>query len=246
MKMRFTAAGLLFSLVFAAHAADHAPHWGYSSEHGPEHWGDMEADFATCKLGKAQSPIDIRGAKKNALPALDFKYTASMAEVINNGHTIQVNLTDGGALNLDGVAYKLVQFHFHAPSEVTINGKTYPMELHLMHKNAEGKWAVVALLLEEGTANAALDSVFSNLPQTKGSKKTLDENLNSATFLPTVHNYFKYIGSLTTPPCSEGVRWQVLKQPVNVSKAQIAAFRTLYHMNARPVQPLNNRTVEEN
>jgi carbonic anhydrase len=245
MKMRFMA-GLLFTLTFAAYGDDHAPHWGYSGEHGPVQWGDMEADFAACKLGKEQSPIDIRGAKKSALPALDFKYKTGLAEVVNNGHTIQVNLADGGVLNLDGDPYKLVQFHFHTPSEETINGKAYPLEVHLVHKNAEGKLAVVAVMLEEGTANAALDSVFNNLPPTEGSKKTLDANLIAATFLPTARSYFKYAGSLTTPPCSEGVRWQVLKQPVDVSKGQIAAFRKLYPMNARPLQLLNGRTIEEN
>jgi len=121
MKIRsVVATGLLITVAFVAHAADEAPHWGYGGEHGPKKWGDMEAGFSACKLGKEQSPIDIRNAKKSALPALDFKYTKSSAEVVNNGHTIQVNLVDGGVLNLDGVPYGLVQFHFHAPSEEKI------------------------------------------------------------------------------------------------------------------------------
>ncbi len=246
MKIRSVATGLLITVAFVAHAADQAPQWGYSGEHGPEKWGDMEAGFAACKLGKEQSPIDILNAKKSALPALDFKYAKSGAEVVNNGHTIQVNLVDGGVLNLDGVPYKLVQFHFHAPSEEKINGKAYPMEAHLVHQNAKGQLAVVAVLLTEGKANTALGPVFKNLPQAEGSKKTIGANFNAAELLPAARGYFKYVGSLTTPPCSEGVRWQVLKQPVEVSKAQIAAFRKLYNMNARPVQPLNDRKVEEN
>ena len=247
MKIRsVVATGLLITVAFVAHAADEAPHWGYGGEHGPKKWGDMEAGFSACKLGKEQSPIDIRNAKKSALPALDFKYTKSSAEVVNNGHTIQVNLVDGGVLNLDGVPYRLVQFHFHAPSEEKINGKAYPMEAHLVHQSTEEKLAVVAVMLTEGRANTALGPVFKNLPQTEGSKKTLGANLSAAELLPAAHGYFRYIGSLTTPPCSEGVRWQVLKQPVEVSKAQIAAFRKLYNMNARPVQPLNDRKVEEN
>ena len=246
MKMRSVAAGLLITVAFVAHAADHAPHWGYGGEHGPEEWGDMEADFSACKLGKEQSPIDIRNATKSTLPPLDFKYAKSSAEVVNNGHTIQVNLADGGVLTLDGVPYKLVQFHFHAPSEEKIGGKAYPMEAHLVHQSAEGKLAVVAVLLTEGRANAALNSVFRDLPQTEGAEKTLDANFNAAELLPIARGYYTYVGSLTTPPCSEGVRWQVLKQPVEVSKAQIAAFRKLYSMNARPVQPLNDRKVEEN
>ena len=245
MNMRYMATGLLITVAFVAHAADDAPHWGYGGEHGPEDWGDMEAGFSACKLGKEQAPIDIRNATKSALPALDFEYTKSSAEVVNNGHTIQVNLVDGGVLNLDGVPYKLVQFHFHTPSEEKINGKAYSMGAHLVHQSAAGQLAVVAVLLTEGRANAALGPVFENLPQTEGSKKTLGASFNAAELLPAARDYFRYVGSLTTPPCSEGVRWQVLKQPVYVSKAQIAAFRKLYNMNARPVQPLNDRKVEE-
>jgi carbonic anhydrase len=234
------------AVAFVTHAADQAPHWGYGGEHGPDSWGDMEADYSTCKLGKAQSPIDIRSAEKSALPALDFEYTKSSAEIVNNGHTIQVNLADGGVLNLDGVPYKLVQFHFHTPSEEELNGKRYAMVAHLVHQSADGKFAVVAIMLTEGKTNAALGPVFNNLPQAVGSTKTLDAGFNAAELLPAERSYFRYVGSLTTPPCSEGVRWQVMRQPVEVSKAQIAAFRKLYKMNARPVQALNGRKVEGN
>lgn len=246
MKMQFVTAGLLLTLAFVAHASEDAPHWGYGGEHGPEKWGTMEDDFSTCTLGKEQSPIDILKATKSALPTLDFQYKKSDAEIVNNGHTIQVNLIDGGVLNLDGIPYKLVQFHFHTPSEEKINGKAYPLEAHLVHQSAEGKLAVVAVLIQEGSANAALALVFSNLPQTEGNRKKLDSSLSAAELLPATHSYYKYVGSLTTPPCSEGVRWQVLKQPIEVSKTQIAAFRKLYTMNARPTQPLNNRKIEEN
>jgi len=244
--MRSVFAGLLMTAAFVAYAADHAPHWGYGGEHGPEHWGDMEAGFATCKLGKEQSPIDIRNASHGELPALEFGYTKSGAEVVNNGHTIQVNLVDGGALTLEGVPYKLVQFHFHAPSENEVDGKAYSMELHLVHQSAEGHLAVVAVLLTEGKANAALGPVFANLPPTEGGRKPLGAGFNAAGLLPAARGYYKYFGSLTTPPCTEGVRWQVLKQPVEVSKDQVSAFHKLYKTNARPVQPLNGRTVEEN
>jgi len=246
MNMRTPALGLLLTVAFFAQAATHAPHWGYGGEHGPQKWGDMEADFATCKLGKLQSPIDIRGATKSALPALDIQYAKSSADVVNNGHTIQVNLADGGVLNLDGVPYKLVQFHFHAPSEEKIDGKANSMVIHLVHQNADKKLAVVAVLLTEGKGNVALDSVFKNMPQHEGGKKKLGASFNAADLLPAERGYFRYVGSLTTPPCSEGVRWQVLKQPVEVSKAQVAAFRKLYSMNARPVQPSNDRKIEEN
>jgi carbonic anhydrase len=244
VKFQLAVTGVLMTIALAASATE-GPHWGYGGAHGPKEWGDMEAGFAECKLGKAQSPIDIHDAKKAALPALDFQYAKSGGEIVNNGHTIQVNLANGGVLNLDGVPYKLVQFHFHGPSEEKINGKASAMVIHLVHQNAEGKLAVVAVLLKEGKANAALDPVFKNMPKEEGSKKALDADLNATDLLPSKHGYYKFVGSLTTPPCSEGVRWQVLKQPVEVSKAQVAAFHALYKMNARPVQPLNGRVVEE-
>src|SRR3982751_4596341 len=184
MKIISALTALLVTAALAAHAADHAPYWGYRGEHGPAKWGDMEAGFSQCKLGKEQSPVDIRNAKKSALPALDFNYKQSNAEAINNGHTIQVSLADGGVLNLDGVLYKLVQFHFHTPSEEKIDGKARAMVAHLVHQNAGGKLAVVAVLLTEGKANAALAPVFDGMPQAEGSKKALASGLNAADFLP--------------------------------------------------------------
>jgi carbonic anhydrase len=252
MKTKSIGVCLLF-MALMAHAADKeahhdahkAAHWGYSGEHGPAEWGGMEPGFSECKLGKEQSPIDIRDAKVAKLPALDLHYAASGAEVVNNGHTIQVNLANGGALNLDGVPYKLVQFHFHAPSEEQVNGEAFSMVIHMVHQNANGKLAVVAVLLKEGKSNAILAPIFEKLPQSEGKKMTLAGTFSPIDILPVDHGYFKFIGSLTTPPCSEGVRWQVLKQPVEVSKEQIAAFRKLYPMNARPVQPVNGRKIEQ-
>jgi carbonic anhydrase len=179
------------------------------------------------------------------LPALDLHYKASSAEVVNNGHTVQVNLADGGVLNLDGVAYRLVQFHFHAPSEEKIGGKASAMVVHMVHTSADGHVAVVAVLVKEGKRNAALDPVLGKLPQTEGAKGALAADFNAGDILPAAHGYYRFIGSLTTPPCTEGVRWQVLKEPIEASKEQIAGFRKLYPMNARPVQPLNGRKVEQ-
>jgi carbonic anhydrase len=245
MRLISVVAGLLVSAGFLAYAEDHAPHWGYGGEHGPSHWGGMEAGFAECKLGKEQSPIDIENPTKAALPALDFKYTKGAAEIVNNGHTVQVNLADGGVLNLDGVPYKLVQFHFHTPSEEKVHGKPYSMVVHMVHQSADGKLAVVAVLIKEGKANAALAPVFDHMPAKEGSKAAIDGGFDVVGVLPSEMGYYKFNGSLTTPPCSEGVRWQVLKTPVEASKSQIAAFQKLYKMNARPVQPLNGRKVEE-
>lgn len=244
MRKLLWGACLVFTVPIAAHAADHAAHWGYGGDHGPKSWGTMEPEFAACGLGKDQSPIDIRDAKVAALPALDMHYKASSAEVVNNGHTVQVNLADGGELDLDGVAYRLVQFHFHTPSEEKIDGKASAMVVHLVHMSADGKVAVVAALVREGKTNAALDPVLGKLPQAEGKKSTL-ASFNVGDIFPAHLGYYKYVGSLTTPPCTEGVRWQVLKEPIEASKGQIAAFRKLYPMNARPVQPVNGRTIEQ-
>lgn len=245
MKPQSLLACLLFSTAFAAQASDHKAHWSYSGDQGPAEWGSMEPGFSACKLGKEQSPIDIRNGKVEKLPALGLHYKTSGAEVVNNGHTIQVNLADGGVLDLDGVPYKLVQFHFHTPSEERVNGKSFPMVAHLVHQNSKGELAVVAVLLKEGKANAALDPVFANMPRAEDQKAALDAQVSPIDILPAEHGYYKFMGSLTTPPCTEGVRWQVLEQPVEVSREQIAAFRKLYPMNARPVQPLNARTIEQ-
>lgn len=246
MKLRRILAVSLLGMASGTHAVESTPpDWEYKGKNGPAAWGDIAPDFAECKLGKEQSPIDIHNAKKGALAPLAFAYHATAAEEVNNGHTIQINLADAGTLMLDGVPYKLVQFHFHTPSEEHINGKAYPLVAHLVHKNAEGKLAVVAIMLKEGKANAALKPVFDALPQAVGKKSTLAGNFNITGMLPAQQGYYKYTGSLTTPPCSEGVRWEVLKQPIEVSKAQIQAFRKLYKLNARPVQPLNGRKVQQ-
>jgi carbonic anhydrase len=205
----------------------------------------MEPDFAECKQGKAQSPIDIRHAVKGHLPALDLHYKASAAEIVNNGHTIQVNLSDAGALTIDGVPYQLVQFHFHTPSEEEINGHHYPMVAHLVHKSADGKLAVIAVLFKEGKENTALAYIFTHLPPTHDQAQPIAAPIDAATLLPAEQGYYSFTGSLTTPPCSEGVQWRVLKEPVELSKKQIGEFKRLYPMNARPVQPVNHRKIEE-
>jgi carbonic anhydrase len=168
----------------------------------------------------------------------------STYEIVNNGHTIQVNPASGGSIKLPDGEYKLLQFHFHTPSEEKIHGKNFPLVMHLVHKNDAGKLAVVAVLFKEGKENTALKPIFDNMPAKEGEKKTLNENFNAETLLPTRHGYYKYEGSLTTPPCSEEVHWQILKAETHISKEQLAAFKKLYPMNARPVQPLNDRTVQ--
>jgi carbonic anhydrase len=224
--------------------AHHAPHWTYEGHTSAEHWGDMQSDFAECKLGKNQSPIDIyAGATEKAnLAPIKPAYKSSAADLVNNGHTIQIDLTDAGGASLSNGDYKISQFHFHTPSEEKINGLSYPLVAHMVHKNAAGNLAVVAVLFKEGKENAALKDVFSRLPPKEG-KAALATGFDPSKLLPTNLSYFSFTGSLTTPPCSEGVSWHVLKNPVEMSAAQINAFKNIYRMNARPVQPLNGRKV---
>lgn len=226
--------------------AENKPHWGYQGHGGAAHWADLDEGFKTCKLGKLQSPIDIKPkAVEKAADGkpIGFAYTASAAEVVNNGHTVQVDLPTAGTASIGGVEYKLLQFHFHTPSEERFDGKPYPLVAHMVHKNAQGELAVVAVLFKVGKENAALKPVFAKLPAKSGASEAL-ESFNPADLLPADASYYAFMGSLTTPPCSEDVRWQVLKTPVTVSAAQLAAFRKLYPMNARPVQPLHGRKVQ--
>lgn len=246
-KTVYVALAGLLSLSSALTLADdkaHAPHWSYAGKTAPAHWSELDAANTACKISKEQSPINIveRNAKKTALLPLDFKYVSNSAEVINNGHTVQINLPAGNSLKTGDDEASLLQFHFHTPSEEKINGVHYPMVAHFVHKLADGKLSVVAVLFKKGKENAALAPVFSALP---AEGKTISlSNFDPANVLPEQRTYYKFTGSLTTPPCSDGVRWQVLKQAVELSANQIAAFKKLYKMNARPVQPLNGRVVE--
>lgn len=245
MKLRLAAACSLLLAAFGPQAALAAgPHWDYRGSHGPAHWGELDASAETCAKGAQQSPIDIRNAVPTALPALQFSYGSVPPAIVNNGHTVQVNLPAGNALTLDGHRYELLQFHFHTPSEEHIQGKPAAMVAHFVHRDAEGHLAVVAALLQPGKANAGFESVLAHLPARAGETLTVEGlALDLAALLPTEKGYYDFEGSLTTPPCSEGVHWLVLKQPVTVSAAAIRKFRALYAANARPIQPLNGRVV---
>lgn len=223
---------------------DPAHNWTYSGEHGPEHWGDLSSEFSTCAIGKAQSPIDIRNPSPAQLPPIKFSYQASSLKIINNGHTIQINYASGSTITVGEKTYELVQFHFHHPSEEKINGQTYPMVAHLVHKDKGDKLAVVAVLLEEGNANQLISTLWDNLPPEEGKERELDRvKVDVRDLLPTDRRYYTFAGSLTTPPCSEDVTWYVLQAPTLISKAQIEKFATIYPLNARPIQPLNDRVV---
>ncbi len=225
--------------------ARHAAHWGYEGAEGPSHWGDLNPEWILCKTGRNQSPIDLSGLIEGELPPLHINYRPDATEILNNGHTVQVNYRPGSTLTVDGHHFTLRQFHFHAPSENTIDGRAFPMEAHLVHADAQGNLAVVAVMFEEGAANPALTLAFSHMPEKAGDKHAFSaETVNAADLLPADRDYYRYNGSLTTPPCSEGVWWLVMKQPMTASKAQIEHFRhVMHHPNNRPVQPINARPV---
>jgi carbonic anhydrase len=220
-------------------------HWDYEGEQGPEAWGRLRPEFSKCASGQRQSPIDIRGGIAVDLEPIRFDYRSSAFSVIDNGHTVQVNVEPGNAITITGKRYELVQFHFHRPSEERVNGRQYDMVVHLVHKDADGKLAVVAVLLDRGGAQPVVQSVWNNLPLEKGDEVRAGTRIDLAQLLPEDRRYYTYMGSLTTPPCSEGVLWMVMKQPVPVSVEQVAIFSRLYPMNARPIQQADGRLIKE-
>ena len=236
----------LLTVDSALAAAQEGPHWSYGGPTGPGKWGTLEKEYSSCMLGKTQSPIDIRNefAKRTDLPAIDFDYKASPLKIIDNGHTIQINYAPSNFISVGDKRYELVQFHFHRPSEEKINGKRDTMVAHLVHKDSDGKLAVVAVLLTLGKANLLIKTLWANLPKEKETETAVDAvEINVADLLPKNKAYYTFAGSLTTPPCSEGVTWFVLKHPTSISKDEAARFAKSYPMNARPVQALNGRTV---
>lgn len=233
----------------AAAAEAHAEvHWGYEGENGPAQWGQLKPEFNVCAIGKRQSPINIDEAQTLQGPAepISFSYSGSNATVVNNGHTVQVDVQGDNFITVRGVSYRLLQFHFHTPSEEQVNSTRYPMVAHLVHKNDEGQLAVVGILLDAGLPNTLIDKVWTYMPLDAGDRVRMPrESLNLNELLPSDQRYYQYIGSLTTPPCTEGVLWLVMKQPVQISRNQLRLFRQLYPFNARPVQPVNGRPVRE-
>ncbi|MDJ0800809.1 MAG: carbonic anhydrase [Calothrix sp. MO_167.B12] len=235
----------LHSLVLAGEKKGKVS-WGYIGQEGAENWGGLSAQFLSCKIGRSQSPIDLKSPISSDLTNLKTNYKSSPLKIINNGHTIQVNYESGSILMLDGEPYELLQFHFHTPSEHTVDGKSYPMEVHLVHKSEKGSLAVLGIFLKEGQENQALQPIWQKMP-TKQSKETTISNIkiDAAALLPKSQQFYRYYGSLTTPPCSEIVNWIVFKEPVEMSRAQIKQFAQIFPMNARPVQKLYRRFVLE-
>ncbi|MEJ2200122.1 MAG: carbonic anhydrase family protein [Desulfuromonadaceae bacterium] len=229
------------------HGGGHgAVHWGYTGDIGPAHWGDLAPEFSACKEGQSQTPINLTGLVDIDLPPINFSYGEVGVAVLNNGHTIQANYETGSSIEVEGSTYKLIQFHFHNPSENVINGQSFPIEAHLVHKSDDGKLAVVTVMFEEGAANPVIDTVWRYMPAQANADKTSNETLNVMAMLPESKDYYSFTGSLTTPPCTEGVKWMILKTPMTVSAEQILKFQRVLGMaNNRPLQPLNGRVIYE-
>ena len=238
---------ILITALFAATAwGSEQEDWSYEGTTGPLNWGKLAPGYVMCEIGHNQAPINIEGALHTSVKPLHPVYAAGSKDVVNNGHTIQVDFAAGNTLAIDNTMFSLQQMHFHAPSENQIAGQSFPMEAHFVHADAQGNLLVVALMFREGEPNSALNKVWAAMPPNAGPARPLPSAVTPLAFMPKALSYYRFSGSLTTPPCSEGVRWLVLKTPVSASKAQIEAFEhTITHHNNRPVQPLNGRVVIE-
>lgn len=243
--MKKTVLSLALVAMSAPVLADgHGTHWGYAGAESPENWGKLSPEFGLCSTGKNQSPIDITHVLDAKTPALSFRYQANGGEVINNGHTIQVNFSAGSDMILDGTTYHLKQFHFHSPSENLIDGQSYPLEAHLVHADDKGNLAVIGVMFKAGEANPAIANIWAKMPDKADGKNPLEASVNAMSLLPKHYGYYRFNGSLTTPPCSEGVIWMVMKYPMTVSQEQVDQFSKLMGVaNNRPVQPVNARPV---
>jgi carbonic anhydrase len=220
-------------------------HWSYEGAGAPEAWAKLKPEYALCAKGTRQSPIDIQGGIRVQLEPVAFDYKPGLARVVDNGHTVQVSVAPGSTIEVMGRRYELQQFHFHRPSEERVDGRGFEMVVHLVHRDAEGRLAVVAVLLERGGAQPVVQNVWNHLPLEKGDDAAVRATLDPTGLLPDDRAYYTYMGSLTTPPCSEGVLWMVMKKPVTVSAEQVAIFARLYPMNARPVQSASGRLIKQ-
>ena len=222
------------------------PHWSYSGATGAEKWGTLDNEFASCGIGQRQSPIDIRHTVKADLPPIQFAYKPIPLSIVDNGHSIKVDTPGAGGIVVDGERYELVQFHFHKPSEEKIYGKAYDMVVHLVHQSKDGKLAVVGVLMEAGKEQKLIRTLWTHLPLEQNKAVVRDDvKIDPTQLIPPKPGYYTFLGSLTTPPCSEGVLWMVMKTPIQVSKEQLASFNTVYKNNVRPIQPTNGRVIKE-
>lgn len=218
--------------------------WSYEGAEGPTKWGELDPANKACSIGGQQSPINIAETIKAQLQPLKIAWGKTAESVVNNGHTIQVDMPDGSTLSAGGSGnFSLKQFHFHRPSEHTVNGANFPMEVHFVHANAAGNLAVIGVLMSTGRANKAFNNIVLTMPNRAGSRVKAESAIDPNAFLPPKRSYYRYSGSLTTPPCAETVDWFVLTEPIQVAEADINSFARLYPMNARPAQSDNRRFV---
>jgi carbonic anhydrase len=234
-------AGLALCPVCASAGA--AAEWSYSGEHGPDHWGNVDAASKVCSVGSQQSPLDITETISSKMPPLSIAWGKTADTIVNNGHSIQLNFAPGSTLTVGKEKYTLDQVHFHRPSEHLINGKNYPMEAHFVHRNAAGNAAVIGVLMTAGKPNAAFSKIVATMPGKEGPAVKADAAFNPNVMLPARRTYYRYSGSLTTPPCAEVVNWLLLTDPIQVAQRDIDAFGKFYPMNARPAQKANRRFV---
>jgi carbonic anhydrase len=237
---------LLFFASTVLMAEEGTHHWSYEGAEGPDHWGALADEFRMCSEGSNQSPIDLVADVHTDLPKLEFEYYSSPVDEINNGHTIQQNIEPGSFFRIAGrdVSFELKQFHFHSPSEHTIEGQSFAMEMHFVHADENGALAVVGVMVEEGDEHPVLNQLWAFMPEQVGGTSKQPIGIEETDLLPPTRNYYVYGGSLTTPPCSEGVKWIVLKTPIEASAEQIATFqRRVGSANNRPVQAHNARLI---
>ncbi len=236
-------AGTTFSFSFpsllAAIARENYSQWNYQN---PEQWGNISEEYRACKMGQQQSPIDLKSPIKSQLKPVEISYQEIPLQILNNGHTIQVNSIPGNFILLDNQKFELLQFHFHYPSEHRVKGQNYPMEIHFVHKNQQGSLAVLGVHLIQGQENRTLQLIWDGMPSQKSPERLIAElNICPRQLLPTNPDSYRYFGSLTTPPCSEIVHWVIFRDPLEISLEQIQQFKQIFPFNARPVQPLNRR-----
>ena len=224
----------------------HAVHWSYEGEGSPANWGKLKPEYKLCATGQRQSPIDIRDGIGVDLEPIQFNYLPTHFNIVDNGHSVQVDVGKGSTMTIMGRTYEFAQFHFHRPSEERVNGKSFDMVVHLVHRDSGGNLAVIAVLLEQGPENPLVQTLWNHLPLEENQYVTPSVAIDLNALLPENRNYYTYMGSLTTPPCTEDVLWMVFKQPLKISPEQIAIFARLYPYNARPVQASNGRLIKEN
>lgn len=243
--LRSSACCLASSLPLLAQAAD-TPHWQYSGEYGPQHWGQMRPDYAQCERGQHQSPIDIKVAGKQVQAPLQFEYRPAPLRINNDGHTVRVRFSNGSALLMGKQRLTLQQFHFHTPGGDRLKGEEFAMGMHFLHKSRAGRLVSLVVLFRVGAENPALAALLPKMPaQGQPEQVVTGTMIDPAQLLPAAHGYYAYEGSLTAPPCTEGVLWLVMKQPLELSAAQLASLQKLFPDNARPVQALHGRVVSE-